>query len=67
MMDNIKDIYDNFSCSANDEITTIVTEKTAHRKSLEMEEWVSPVIYRRDDEEEDEVEDEEEDEEKEEE
>lgn len=36
MMDNIKDIHDNFSRSANDEVTAIVTEKTARRKLLEM-------------------------------
>ncbi|CAO3691527.1 unnamed protein product [Rhizopus microsporus] len=38
MMDNIKNIYDNFSRNANDEITAIVTEKTTRRKLLEMKE-----------------------------
>ncbi|CEG79907.1 hypothetical protein RMATCC62417_14317 [Rhizopus microsporus] len=63
MMDNIKDIYDSFSRNANDEITTIVTEKTARRKLLEMKEWVSSVIYTEDEAEEEEEEEEEGDEE----
>lgn len=48
MIDNIKDIYDNYSSNADDKISTIVTEKSVHKKLWEMEEWTSPVIYTED-------------------
>lgn len=43
-----------FQTMQNNEITTIVREKTVRRKLLEMKEWASPVIYTEDEEEEEE-------------